>query len=82
MRDLNLQNFYAWLLDGQIGHFDVETVEVDAVKTLVDCVRKFTFARSFDALLVVQCTALVEDTEEVVELNNGTGVNYEVFPVA
>jgi len=57
-------------------------VEVDAFKTLVDCVRKFTFTRSFDALLVVQCAALVEDTEEVVELNDGTGVNYEVLPVA
>lgn len=57
-------------------------MEVDAFKTLVDCVRKFTFTRSFDALLVVQCAALVEDTEEVVELNDGTGVNYEVLPVA
>ena len=63
MGKLNLKNLDARLFDSEVGHLDVESVEVDAIQTLVDSVGKLAFAGCLDASLIIQGTALVEDAE-------------------
>lgn len=82
MRNLNFKYLDAWLFDSEVGHFNVEAVEVNAIETLVDGVGKTTLARSLDSFLIVKRAALVENSEQIVELDDCAGVLHKQRPVA
>ena len=69
MRDLNFKNFNG-LLHSKVGHFNVKAVEVDSVKTLVHCMGEFSLTRFLNAYLVIQGAALVENSNQVIHLDN------------
>jgi len=78
--DLNFKNFDR-LFDSKVGHFDVKSVEVDSIKTLVHCVREFTLTGMLNPNLVIQSAALVENTNEVVHLDYCSWVLNECWPI-
>lgn len=82
MSDLNLKYLHTGLLNSEVGHLDVEAVEVDTVQALIDGLGEPTFADFADALGIMKRTHLVELTEEFVELADGTGVTHKGGPVA
>lgn len=71
MVELELENFNLWLGDGQICHLDIQTMEVDAIKTLIDGLGQLALADLLDSHFVVQGTKLVELSEQVVKLGDG-----------
>ena len=74
MSNLNLKYLDRRLLNSEVGHLDVKTMEMNAIKTFVDGCRKPTLANLLDASLVRDGTVLVEFSEQAVELDKGTRV--------
>jgi len=74
MVELDLENLNAWLGDGQIRHLDIQTMEVDAIKTLIDGPGQLALADLLNSHLVVHGTELVELSEQVVKLGEGARV--------
>ena len=80
--DLSTQDLDGWLLDGQVGHFDIEAVVMDSLDALSDVLGQFGLADLLKAAVVWDGTSLMELTEEVIEVNNSPGVLDEGVPVA
>lgn len=80
--ELNLEHLDAGLRNSQVGHFDVQAMEVDAIETLVHGLGKFSFTDLLDSLLVVEGAELVELSEQVVEFGEGARVLSIGRPVA
>ena len=80
--DLCAQNLGGWLLDGQVGHLNIEAVVVDSLDALCDVLGKFGLADLLNAAVVWDGAGLMELTEEVVEVNDGPSVVDEGVPVA
>ena len=74
MSNLNLKYLDRRLLNSEVSHLDVKTMEMNAIKTFVDRSCKPTLTNLLDASLVRDGTVLVELSEQVVELNKGTRV--------
>ena len=74
MGQLDLEHLNARLLNGQVSHFNVQPMEVDAVEALIDGLGEVAFADLSDSCLVVQGAKLVELSEQHVELGECTGV--------
>lgn len=55
-------------------------MEVDAVKTLADCLGQFTLANFLDSNMVVKGATLMELPEQLVELGIGARCPDEVVP--
>lgn len=72
--EFNLQHLDAWLGHSQVGHLDVEAMEVDSVETFVDSLAQLALTDLFDAFLVVKGTELVEFSEKSVEFSEGARV--------
>ena len=68
MSDLDFEDLHAWLVNSQVGHLHIKTVEVDALETLVNCRCEPSLANLLNANLVVQGAELMELTEKRVEL--------------
>ena len=82
MSELDLKHLDARLFDGQVGHLDVKTVEVDTVETLVDSASQFAFTDHLNAFIVVARTTLVELTEKDVKFVEGARVSSVGAPEA
>ena len=74
MSDLNLKYLDRRLLNSEVGHLDVKTMEVNTIKTFVDRCCKSALTYLLDASLVREGTVLVELSEQVVELDKGSRV--------
>ena len=74
MSDLDFKDLHAWLFDGQVGHLHIETMEVDALETLIDSRCEPSLANLLNADLVIQSAELMELTEKRVELVERAGV--------
>ena len=74
MSNLNLKYLDRRLLNSKVSHLDVKTMEVNAIKTFVDRLRKPALTYLLDASLVRNSTVLVELSEQDVELGKGTRV--------
>ena len=74
MSNLNLKYLDRRLLNSEVGHLDVKTMEVNAIKTFVDRRCKPTLTNFLDSSLVRDGTVLVELSEQVVELDKGSRV--------
>ena len=74
MSDLYFEYLNRRLLNSEVGHFDVQTMEVNTIKTFVDRLRKSALTNLFDAFCVRDCAVLVEFSEQDVELGKGTRV--------
>ena len=79
--DLDLEDVDARLLDRQVRHLDVQSVEVNAVHTLGDVVGEVLLADDVQTLDVGDSGVLVELAEEVIEVNDAHGVVDELVPV-
>ena len=66
--NLDFEDLHAWLINSQVGHLHIKTVEVDALETLIDSRGEPSLANLLNANLVVQSTELMELTEKRVEL--------------
>ena len=80
--DLGAQDLDGWLLDGQVGHFNIEAVVMDSLDALSDILGQSGLADLLKASVVWDGTGLMELTEEVIEVNNSPGVLDEGVPVA
>ncbi len=81
MEDFHFKDVNFGLFDGQVCHFEVKTVEVDVVDASVDSVGQSLFTNLVDALLIGDCSILMEFTEEIVEVSSCKGVVNELVPV-
>ena len=66
--DFNLEHLDAGLFHGQVGHLNIQTMEVDTIETLIDSLGEFALANFLYSNGVVQSAELVELSEQVVEL--------------
>lgn len=82
MRNFDFEHLDVRLLHSQVRHFDIQSMEVDTVETLVYSCSQVTLAQLVDAFSVVQSAHLVELTEKLVELSHGTRVLDEGRPEA
>lgn len=69
--DLHLEDLDAGLLNGQICHFNIQTVEVDAIKTLIDGLGELALADVLHTGGVVPSARLMELSEKGVEFEEG-----------
>ena len=81
VRDLNFENLDI-LSNSEVGHFDVEAVEVDTVETLFDCRCKLSFTYVINSCVIVQSAALVENSIQLVELQLSSCILDEHLPIA
>ena len=80
MGDFDLEDLNAWLLNSQVRHLNVKSVEVDTIETLVDSGSQSAFAHFVDSSCVVQGTHLVELTVQLIELPDRTRVTHKHVP--
>jgi len=80
--DLDFEHLDVRLLNCQVGHFNVQAMEVDTVETLVDSSCQVALAQLVDAFGVMQSAHLVELTEKLVKLSHGSRVLDEGRPEA
>jgi hypothetical protein len=70
MVDLHLEDLNAGLLHSQVGHLNVEAVEVDTFNALVDSASKAGLTDFLNADIVRDGAVLMELAEKNVEINN------------
>lgn len=80
--DLGTQNLYGWLLHGQVGHLNVETVEVNALQTLANVVSQSWLANTLQVQVIWNSTRLMELSEKAVEIAYSTRVVDECVPIS
>jgi hypothetical protein len=81
MVNFNFKNLHYWLFHSQVRHLYVETMEVDALNTLIDRLRKSTFANFVYANWVRHRAELVELSEKIVEVDICFRVCHKSRPV-
>ena len=79
--NFSLDNSDRWLLNCQVSHLDVQTVEVNSINTLSNITGKLWFAHFVEALDIWDGASLMELSEEVVEVNDGSSVDHPLMPV-
>lgn len=79
--DLHLQELKLRLVNGEVGHLNVEAVEVNSSHTLFNILSKFALANLIKPVVVRECAGLMEFTEELVNLKGGI-VEHELVPEA
>ena len=80
--DRGPQDFDRRLLHGQVGHLNIETVVVDSLDALANVVGQAGLAELVETIVVWDCTSLMELPEEIVEVNDGSRIIDESFPVS
>lgn len=81
MGDLYFEDLDGRLLDGQVGHLDVEPMEVNALNRLVYSLSQLSFTDEWHSVGVRHSARLVEFSEETVEIVGGV-VLHEPGPVS
>lgn len=81
LADLGLENSDGWLLDGEVGHLNIETMEVDSLETVGSIASQLTLAHLIEPSVVWDSAGLMELSEEVIEGNDGSSVGHELVPV-
>ena len=79
--DLHLEQLQLGLIYSQIGHFNVEPVEVDASDALLHVAGKLALANLIEPEVVGECAGLVKFAEQPVDLVVGV-VKHELVPEA
>jgi hypothetical protein len=79
--DLNFKYFDAWLFHCQVCHFNVKSMEMDALNTLIDSFSQLRLADLANSNLIRHCAILVEFSEQVIEINISTRPIDEAAPV-
>tara|TARA_B110000305_G_C19256950_1_gene547559 strand:+ start:535 stop:843 length:309 start_codon:yes stop_codon:yes gene_type:complete len=77
----SLNDLDRWLINRQVGHFNVETVEMNSINALSNITGKFWFADFFKALDIWDSASLMEFSEKVVEINDRSGIDHKLVPV-
>ena len=77
---LNLEHGKFILLNTEVGHLNIQTMEMDSLDRLRDIVRKFTFTDPGNCNVIGECAALMELTIKLVEFNEGTTIVNKLLP--
>jgi len=68
---LDLEDLHIRLIDSEVGHLNVQAMEVDTIKTLIDSLSKLSLTNLLNSLLVMARTTLMELAEEDIEFAEG-----------
>jgi len=79
VRNFDLKELHLWLLNGEVRHFDVKTMEVNSADTLFDVLRELALTDLIEPLVIGKGGSLMEFTEEFVHLE-GAVVEDEFVP--
>lgn len=82
LMNFSLKNSDAWLIDGEVCHINIETMELNSPDAFLDIVGKFWLTDGLKAFIVRDCRCLVELSEQNVEINHGARVYHEFVPVS
>ena len=70
-----------WLFNSEIGHFYIETMEMNSIKRVSNVTCKFWLTDFIKASLIWNSTSLVEFSEKSIEINNRSSVGHKLMPV-
>lgn len=79
--DLSFQNSNRWLLNCQVSHFNVKTVEMNSFKGVSNIAGKLWLTNFIETSLIWDGTSLMEFSEQVVEIDNRSCVGHKLMPV-
>ena len=71
MRDFDLKKLDLGLINSEIRHFDIKTVEVNSANTLFNVLSELALANLIDPQVIGKGTCLVEFTEKLIHLKRG-----------
>lgn len=77
----SFQNSNRWLLYGQVCHFDIETMEMNSLEAVANITGKSWLTDSFKTLIIWNCAGLMIISEQIVKVNDGSGVDHPFMPV-
>ena len=79
--NFSFQDSNGWLLYSQVGHFDIESMEMNSLKAITNIACKSWFADSFKSLVIWNGAGLMVVSEKIVEVNDGSRVDHPFVPI-
>ena len=79
--DFSLNDLDRWLFNRQVGHFNIETMEMNSINTLSNITGKLWFTDFFKARDIWDSASLMEFSEKCVEIDNRSGIDHKLVPV-
>jgi len=77
----SFQDSNGWLLYSQVGHFDIETMEMNSLKAITHITCKSWLTNSFKPLIIWNGAALMIVSEQIVKVNNSSRVDHPFVPI-
>ena len=77
LRDFGLEDLDSWLLDSEICHLDIKSMEVNGPKVVSDVAGKSLFTDLVESTLAWNGATLVELSVKVIKVNYGSCVVHE-----
>ena len=72
--NFSFENFGTRLLHSEVGHLNIQSMEVNSLQTLSDVTCKVWFTNPLDPSLVRNGAGLMELSEQIIEVDDGSCV--------
>ena len=79
--NFSFQNSNTWLFNCQIGHFNIESMEMNSLNAVIYITCKSWLTDSFESSIIWNSAWLMIISEQIVEVNNCSGVDQPLMPV-